>query len=238
MEEKNATKISLSTYFLVIAMFAIVVMGAFIYKLNNDKNTEIKKSANLQAQVNSLNGTVNDLQGKINTISETVNSNNSTKTSSTNNNNNNNPFTNEQVKEAFQKYLDLTDLIVNSPEDFLRQINLKIDNNNKEAKKNGYKKTTIKYTDFKNALLNYVTNTCYESNFEQSIFIEEDGYLCFLPDVGATGHNYKVENITPNNNNSYNAKVISTPSDTVESNYEFGIENNNGKCVIDYCNKK
>ena len=45
-------------------------MGLFIYKLNNDKNTEIKKSANLQAQVNSLTGTVSDLQGKINTISE------------------------------------------------------------------------------------------------------------------------------------------------------------------------
>lgn len=232
MEEKNATKISLSTFLLILAIITIIVMGIFIYKLNNDKTIEIQKSTELQAQVNSLNGTVSDLQGKIDTISETVNSKSSAKTSTTNNS-----FTNEQVKEAFQKYLDLTDLIVNSPEDFLRQINLKIDNNNKEAKKNGYKKTTIKYTDFKNALLNYVTNTCYESNFEQSIFIEEDGYLCFLPDVGATGYNYKVENITPNNN-SYNAKVISTPSDTVESNYEFGIKNYNGKCVIDYCNKK
>lgn len=73
MEEKNATKISLSTYLLVVAIFAIAVMGALIYRLNNDKNAEIKKSASLQAQVNSLNGTVSDLQEKINKVSETVN---------------------------------------------------------------------------------------------------------------------------------------------------------------------
>ena len=68
MEEKNVTKISLSTFFLMLAIIAIVVMGVFIYKLNNDKTVEIQKSTELQAQVNSLNGTVSDLQGKINTV--------------------------------------------------------------------------------------------------------------------------------------------------------------------------
>lgn len=74
MEEKNVTKISLSTFFLILAIIAIIVMGVFIYKLNNDKTAEIQKSTELQAQVNSLNGTVSDLQGKINTISDTVSS--------------------------------------------------------------------------------------------------------------------------------------------------------------------
>lgn len=78
MEEKNVTKISLSTFFLILAIIAIIVMGVFIYKLNNDKTAEVQKSTELQAQVNSLNGTVSDLQGKINNISETINSNNST----------------------------------------------------------------------------------------------------------------------------------------------------------------
>ena len=77
MEEKNVTKISLSTFFLILAIIAIVVMGIFICKLNNDKTTEIQKSTELQAQVNSLNGTVSDLQGKITTISETINANSS-----------------------------------------------------------------------------------------------------------------------------------------------------------------
>ena len=72
MEEKNVTKISLSTFFLILAIIAIIVMGVFIYKLNNDKTAEIQKSTDLQAQVNSLNGTVSDLQGKINSISETI----------------------------------------------------------------------------------------------------------------------------------------------------------------------
>ena len=74
MEEKNATKISLSTFFLILAIIAIIVMGIFIYKLNNDKVAEVKKSTELQAQVNNLNGTVSDLQGKMNSISATINS--------------------------------------------------------------------------------------------------------------------------------------------------------------------
>ena len=112
MEEKKVTKISLSTYLLVIAIFAIVVMGALIYKLNNDKTAEIQKSTNLQAQVNSLNGTVSDLQGKINTISETVNSSiskdNSTlsnKTTNTNNSSSTNEESNSKTSE--KKYKDV-----------------------------------------------------------------------------------------------------------------------------------
>ena len=78
MEEKNATKISLSTFLLIIAIIAIIVMGVYIYKLNNEKTTEIQKSIELQAQVNSINGIVSDLQGKIDNISNTINSNNTT----------------------------------------------------------------------------------------------------------------------------------------------------------------
>ena len=74
MKEKNVTKISLSTFFLILAIIAIIVMGIFIYKLNNDKTAEIQKSAELQSQVNSLNGTINDLQEKINSVSNTINS--------------------------------------------------------------------------------------------------------------------------------------------------------------------
>ena len=85
MEEKNVTKISLSTFFLILAIIAIIVMGIFIYKLNNDKTAEIQKSTELQSQVNSLNSTVNDLQGKINNISETINSTNTVNNSVTSN---------------------------------------------------------------------------------------------------------------------------------------------------------
>ncbi len=95
MEEKNATKISLSTFLLILAIITIIVMGIFIYKLNNDKTIEIQKSTELQAQVNSLNGTVSDLQGKINSISETINSSKDSKNNNINNINNSNSNSDE-----------------------------------------------------------------------------------------------------------------------------------------------
>lgn len=99
MEEKKVTKISLSTLFLILAIIAIIVMGFFIYKINNDKNAEIKKSTELQSQVNSLNGTVSNLQGKIDSISETINPNSSTKSEKLKNNNETSSK-NETLEEA------------------------------------------------------------------------------------------------------------------------------------------
>lgn len=72
MKEKKVTKISLSTFLLLLSIIAIIIMGMFIYKINNDKATEIQKSIDLQAQVNGLNGTINELQDKINKVSEAV----------------------------------------------------------------------------------------------------------------------------------------------------------------------
>ena len=72
MEEKKAVKISLSTLFLILAVIVIIIMAVFIIKLNNEKSAETEKSAQLQAQVNSLNGTVDNLQGKIDSISKTL----------------------------------------------------------------------------------------------------------------------------------------------------------------------
>ena len=108
MEENKVTKISLSTFFLILAIIAIIVMGIFIYKLNNDKTAEIQKSNELQSQVNSLNGTVSELQEKINKVSETVSStntvNNSTNTANSQKIDNNitlklGNYTVDQVKE-------------------------------------------------------------------------------------------------------------------------------------------
>lgn len=73
MEEKKVIKISLSTFFLILAIIVILVMGILLFKIYNEKTEEIKKSSELQTQVNSLNETVSNLQGKINTISNTIN---------------------------------------------------------------------------------------------------------------------------------------------------------------------
>ena len=83
MEEKKElnTNISTSTFLLVLAVIAIIVMGLVIYKLNNDKIAENQKSAKLQEQMNSLSVTVSDLQNKIDNISKIINSNNQNTTS-------------------------------------------------------------------------------------------------------------------------------------------------------------
>ena len=73
MEDKNVTKISLSSFLLIPAIVAIIVMGLYIYKINYDKKIETQKSADLQSKVNSLNESVEQLQSKIDSIKETVN---------------------------------------------------------------------------------------------------------------------------------------------------------------------
>ena len=68
MEEKKDIKISISTFFLILAIVVIIVMTYFIYNLN------IEKVANLNSEINSLKNTVNKLQEQSN--SSTNNENN------------------------------------------------------------------------------------------------------------------------------------------------------------------
>lgn len=88
MEEKKATKIGVSTVFLIIAIIVIIIMGVLLYVFYNEKNEATKKSEELQAQVDSLNETATNLQGKLDSISNTINS-DSSNGSTTNNANNN-----------------------------------------------------------------------------------------------------------------------------------------------------
>lgn len=105
MEEKKSKKVNLSTFLLIFTIIIIIIMGIFIYKLNNDKTVEIQRSADLQSQVNKLDNTISDLQGKINTISETINSNtsNSSNTASTSNTSNTASTANENTSSS-KKY--------------------------------------------------------------------------------------------------------------------------------------
>lgn len=50
MEEKKTIKISMSTFFLIIAIITICVMGFFIYKLNNEKMTVLQQTTTLNNQ--------------------------------------------------------------------------------------------------------------------------------------------------------------------------------------------
>lgn len=78
MEEKKTIKISLSTFFLLIAIIIICIMGYFLYKMNSDKSAETNKTAEIQNEVNGEINAVNE--NKTNNISNTINNNESTNT--------------------------------------------------------------------------------------------------------------------------------------------------------------
>lgn len=55
MEEKNCIKISLSTVLLIISLIIIIIMGYFIYKLYQDKQTANNEIVRLGNTTNNLN---------------------------------------------------------------------------------------------------------------------------------------------------------------------------------------
>lgn len=86
MEEKKVTKVSMSTFFLIIAIIAMVVMGVFIYKFNDDKNKANNEVADLKNKVNALENTIKTNEAnKNNTVVDNTSTNG---TSSTSNNTN------------------------------------------------------------------------------------------------------------------------------------------------------
>lgn len=62
MEGKNEIKISLSTFFLILAIIVIAVMGYFIYKFYTEKEIATNKAEELQGQISSLEVKVGDAQ--------------------------------------------------------------------------------------------------------------------------------------------------------------------------------
>ena len=237
MEEKNVTKNSLSFFLLIIAIIAIIVMGLFIYKLNNDKLAEIQKSQTLQSQVNSLNTTVNNLQGKIDIISQTINSNTSDKNNNTTNNSNSaetttTSFSENEIKAVLQMCLNLESAKSNGPGTILNTLGLSKDssyrNSERIAKKTGFMRTAIKFTDFKEAMLKYMTEECYQKQWSD-MFENEDGYLCYS-NTGASGIIYKVNSIKKVENG-YTANVTaSSEGPDYELTVNFKIDDN--KCVV------
>lgn len=241
MEEKNVTKISLSTFFLILAIIAIIVMGLFIYKLNNDKTTEIQKSTELQSQVNSLSTTVNDLQGKMNKVSETINSNNSVENSTTNNTSTS--FTDEQVKTALTNYLELYgDSKCAGVLNNLDSKGLLPSFDSTGLFDYTWTKTTLKYSDYKKAMLNFVSEKEYERYWKtgiETIKETEDGYLAY-GQGGGDRPNYEVKSLTNTSGNNYTGTINwwydfnTDDSDRKGSiTHSFTITSYNGKCVID-----
>ncbi len=253
MEEKNVTKISLTTFFLILAIIVIIVMGIFIYKLYNDKTVEIQKSTELQAQVNSLNATISDLQEKIDKVSETINSKatsekttfNNTISNNTNSNNTNIKdasisFTDEQVKTACANYLELEASAgcASLLECLTRKGDLNYDvTKDLVSNKDNLHVTNIKFDDYKKAMLNYVSENEFEKNWTSSLYVvkNDDGYL-LRPEGGGGYRSYTIRSISKLNDTTYSVKTSSVVEDNEyyeENIFTFTIKSYNGKCVID-----
>lgn len=239
MEEKKVTKISLSTFFLILAIIIIVVMAIFMYKFYNEKIEANEKSAKLQSQVSNLKETVNDLQGKIDNISDTINSNNSTENTTTTNNNSTS-FTENQVKTALSNYLELRahagcDALL---ENLKEKGKLNYDTSKDTILNDGTVITSIKFSDYKNAMLNYVSESEFEKNWTSTQYFNENsnGYLTKVQGGGGL-RVYTVNSITKTSDSTYSAKTTATLIDLDDSkedeNFTFTITSYKGNCVID-----
>lgn len=236
MNEKKTTKISLSTFFLIIAIIFIVVMAIFMLIFYNEKVEATKKAESLQAEVNNLQGKIDIILNTINSI--TVNENNST-------NNNSKQFTDAQVKTALSNFLELK---AHANCDALLENLTEKGKLNYDSSKNSFDQddsteiTTIKFSDYKTAMLNYVSENEFEKNWTSAIYMKEndDGYLTKAQGGGSL-RVYTIISITKNNDSSYLAKVSFVVDDIDDSTEEyedltFTIKSYNNNCVIDSVN--
>ena len=227
MEEKKSIKISLSTLFLILALIVIAFMTYYIYTEKTNSNKEIET---LEANAVEMQNTIKDLQNKIDTISNTINSNNS------NEDNNSISFTDEQVKTALSNYLELkSHMNCNALLNNLTEKELLNYDDSKNVISNERYITNIKYSDYRNAMLKYVSKNEFERNWN-SYYSEDSNGNLIAGDGGGGLRVYTIKSITKTNDSTYSAKVTSVVEDGEyfeEENLTFVVTSNNGNCVID-----
>lgn len=241
MEEKKATKISLSLFFLILALIVIVIMCIFIFKINNEKNLEMLHSIELQYQLNTLNSTINNLQDKINAISEKINSDNITENNNSTTNTTSLSATDDQLKTALVDYLELESSANcgTTLETLNKKGKINYDSSKDSINTNtGEIITSVKFSDYKKAMLNYVTDEEFERNWTSKIDLKENsnGYVT----KGQSGGGYRyytISSITKISDFTYSAKATSIVEDDNSTkqnhNFTFTIKLLNGNCVID-----
>ena len=232
MENKKEGKVSILTLIVLIIIVALVSVGGTYMYMNSKKEN------------NNNNGEPNTSQIAEETIKETKKD-DEDKEEDSNSSSTDNTVKEEQkevseneIKNSLQSYLDLIGVREGAPSEMLKKLNLMKEEPNNDPDNDNYKKTNIKWSDFKAAMENYVTKEWFETNCTKG-FKEVNGLVYYF-DGGATGLEYKVESITLKGDYSdliYIAKVnnIAIDGSKEVENVEFAIENINGKCVISYC---
>lgn len=238
MEEKGTVKISLAGFFLILAIIAIITMGFFMYKIYTDKQKSDEKVETLNSEVNRLQDTINSIQSTINNtnkVNENAVYNNATKVKTETVSRS---FSDDEIKQSMQNYLDLICAQSGSMRGFLVKLGLiNFSDEFDMSYGNNLAKTNVKYSEFKEKMLNYVTEEWFENSFTE-LYKNINGYLYFN-DGGASGLSSKIQNITKKENGKYIAEVKILPYGEEEGAYlktiEFNISNYNDKCVISYC---
>lgn len=235
MEEKKTIKISITTLFLILAIVAIIVMGVFILKINKQQEEQIESNKELKEEINKLK-TDNNVENNTNNETENNTTNNSTTESLANTAS----FTDSEVKKSLEEYLNLMGYKHGSKLSILVPLNLMNEESIANLEESGEAEvnTGVKYDKFKNQILNYISNNCFDNTFNDD-YINKNGTL-YVKNEDGSGDSYKVKSISKISDNSYKAEIENDAYDEVITDtINFKITNNsNGKCVIDECDKK
>ena len=244
MEENQKTnKTKLSTFIIVLAVLVIIIMAGFIYmqKINSDREI-----AGLKTDAEELKATVAELQGKLDSISniaETSNEEEKTTNTSVADEMTSTSFTDEQVKESLANYFELK---MTMGDQILKKLTQKgllnyNESENKEIVRGGNleNKVTmkVKFSDYKKAMLNYVSESEFNKTFQDDFIVESNGDLSYETGIGGPDVYSTVKSITKKDDLSYTAKMEFVTQESLDpaekETYNFTIKNYNGRCVID-----
>lgn len=220
--EKKERKISLTTYVLTLIIMALIIIIILMY--NNNRDEGKKQDLNISAE------NVEQTEIAKNNIIENV----------VEENNNSISFTDEQVKMALSNYLNLLahahcDTLL---ENLDERGELKYQSSKDKILNDGKVITSIKFSDYKNTMLNYITEKEFEKNWTKALSFDQDSNGFLIKGQGGGGLvEYSVNRIEKINDLQYSAKTTATYVDVDDSkeneNYKITIQNYKNTCVID-----
>ena len=148
--------------------------------------------------------------------------------------------------EIAERYLDLKGATVYEVDEFIYMLGLidtrtvEIEPESKLVIEDGYSlvKTNIKYDDYKNALLEVVSEKLFNESFSD-FFREKDGYLYYPGNLGASGFadDFEDAKLIENTENEYKNKLWFTHTDVADTVtyqiYDATFVKENGRFVLD-----
>lgn len=142
---------------------------------------------------------------------------------------------NEKVKKTIEKFLEV-DCVLHT-DYILDYLNLGFDESKQiydEATEMVI--TNVKYDDFKNAMLNYVTKEYFKKETDGYIVKDKSGYVR-KSQGGGECYISKINNITKTGNLSYNVNITETSDvdDSINNNttQKFTFKEYNNKLIVD-----